>query len=949
MLTVKLKCCKPKIRKQRHYHLEDLQNPQTAEQFKEQIKKHIPEFESSKTVGELYAKFTKAIIEAQETCCRPYNTTGGVTKHVQSVHWNQKLQELLVAKRRANNQIMKLKKRTGKRRKQKELEQLQAKWKHLHKQLQRELKQSRKQNKPAYTTPDIDSDQYVNKKMWKILQKKTKGDTNGAIYQQQIFKETWETTWKQPDTKENKEEKKKLDTWLEKNVVTEYDDPISRQQNKTWRKGHDKLDLGKLMPNSNWGTGISNSETALFRIIEPAEIKNCRIHLLNGKSPGLDGITNEALKHLPDELDNILATLFNRCIREETSLPEQMTIGAIHFTPKHHKDQTQPGNWRPIALLSCLRKLLEKLLTARLSDWIEEKEILGEYQAGFRRGRNCSQQAFILKTLIQHAKRKGKHLICTFLDVTKAFDSISHATLLNKCIKIGLPAPFVQCIKLLLTDLRFYIKNFGPPSNDRNSVCHPFPIERGCPQGGIISPLLYLIYVADLSNNTDIQLLGPKLYYTKVGIIMFADDTALNAMGKTFKEAHSKAQAQLKICENWANENQILFNIGKSYSMHFAPTAKSAPKKKPLLLYSKELPWTKKFTYLGIQITTNTSTKRQAPNDRINAAKENYDNIKVNLLARNITGVTSRAARDLYTMTIVSSMLYGCEITDIEGGNLNTAQDIHKDAARTILGVPYTSIAVWLTYEELGWLRIQSKINQRILNFIGNIFLSHAKLPKEALQYCFENHTDYGNHVECLIDHYDLDKAYTKLQENGKKLSKEPNTKHREEYKKVWEKTVHKAITKKEYEWWSKENNSSERGITIPDNNFGEIGKAQPYIRSNSANASYGFIWRRGFIGPRCKPKADCYFCHKAAKDTPHHLLHECQAPTCKKYQEKILASLPDPKLYNSIELLLGTNDQNLSLPNDNLTTIMDLFFELYRTRCRLRDPHSEGDEYVAY
>ncbi len=111
--------------------------------------------------------------------------------------------------------------------------------------------------------------------------------------------------------------------------------------------------------------------------------------------------------------------------------------------------------------------------------------------------------------------------------------------------------------------------------------------------------------------------------------------------------------------------------------------------------------------------------------------------------------------------------------------------------------------------------------------------------------------------------------------------------------------------------------------------------------------ACYGFIWRRGFIGPRYKTSADCYFCNASEKDTPHHLLHECKDKRCRKFQERIRTCLPDPDLYRKVEQIIGTNSEKITIPDDVTVTILDQLFELYRYSCKLRDPDSDIDDYV--
>ncbi len=242
--------------------------------------------------------------------------------------------------------------------------------------------------------------------------------------------------------------------------------------------------------------------------------------------------------------------------------------------------------------------------------------------------------------------------------------------------------------------------------------------------------------------------------------------------------------------------------------------------------------------------------------------------------------------------------------------------------------------------------------NYPVIHFIGNIHLNHPVLPKLALKYSQEISSDFTGRINQLFKKYKLEAAYKRLIEDGNDLKNNYDhfslcKQQREKLKERWEKTVHSKIAETEYKWWEQENANSPRGQTLNPSDFGRIGKAQAYIRTASHNACYGFIWRRGFIGPRYKTSADCYFCNASEKDTPHHLLHECKDKRCRKFQERIRTCLPDPDLYRKVEQIIGTNSEKITIPDDVTVTILDQLFELYRYRCKLKDPNSDIDDYV--
>ncbi len=214
---------------------------------------------------------------------------------------------------------------------------------------------------------------------------------------------------------------------------------------------------------------------------------------------------------------------------------------------------------------------------------------------------------------------------------------------------------------------------------------------------------------------------------------------------KIFIEVHENRVNKLEEAESNPSFRPNII-MDKSYAMHFPPKRK-CKNKRPLSLAKKKIPWTDKFIYLGIQIS---SKNRLECNGRIKKAKEDLAKIKHILLARSKCGVSPRAARDIYTSTILAAMLYGCEIAELTKKDLDKAEKVHKEAARIILGVPYKEIAAWLTMEELGWMRVQAIIDERTLHFIGNIHLNHPVLPKLALKYSQEISSDFSGRINLL-------------------------------------------------------------------------------------------------------------------------------------------------------------------------------------------------------
>ncbi|GLV35458.1 hypothetical protein CBL_21246, partial [Carabus blaptoides fortunei] len=153
------------------------------------------------------------------------------------------------------------------------------------------------------------------------------------------------------------------------------------------------------------------------------------------KAPGVDLVPNEGLKNLPENWNIILLKLLNNIFEEETIPPPLAKIDLIMSYKK--EDPQDPNNYRPIALICTILKLLTQIIAKRLLTWAESFEILPEAQAGFRRSRSCTDQIFTLNSIVQLQTATNNNTYTIFVDFKDAFDSIDHELLWNKLYLTG--------------------------------------------------------------------------------------------------------------------------------------------------------------------------------------------------------------------------------------------------------------------------------------------------------------------------------------------------------------------------------------------------------------------------------------------------------------------------------------------------------------------------------
>ena len=203
------------------------------------------------------------------------------------------------------------------------------------------------------------------------------------------------------------------------------------------------------------------------------------------------------------------------------------------------------SNYRPISTLGNLSKIFEKVIHKRLMNYLEKFSILSENQNGFRKKKDCLQAATMLWKKIQSNWKSKVKTNCIFVDFKKAFDSVDHKILLQKLYHIGIRGISHKLLEHYLTDRYQFVK-----IEDKCSTIKP--IIRGVPQGSILGPLLFLVYINDLGTDPNWQ----------GDLILYADDTAM------IDELNSNSDDK-NLLQNWMSENRVACNSEKNKICRF--------------------------------------------------------------------------------------------------------------------------------------------------------------------------------------------------------------------------------------------------------------------------------------------------------------------------------------------------------------------------------------------
>ena len=285
-----------------------------------------------------------------------------------------------------------------------------------------------------------------------------------------------------------------------------------------------------------------------FSTVDTNYVKKMISELKSKSSFGHDGVSSILLKHLTPEIFKLLTCIINQSLMTGI-FPDSLKIAKI--SPIYKKEDPHiPDNYRPISLLPVISKVFEKVAFKQVYEYFNDNKLLYKSQYGFRKRHSTELAGLELNDKIVNYLDQGQLPLCIFLDLSKAFDTIDHDILIRKLNFYGIAGNSLNWFESYLTNRKQYVQF-------KESLSSYSMIKTGVPQGSILGPLLFIIYMNDIAQVTD------KFYFT-----IYADDTTLIAPICTFSindkndfaTISRNINSELKVITDWLALNKLSLN-----------------------------------------------------------------------------------------------------------------------------------------------------------------------------------------------------------------------------------------------------------------------------------------------------------------------------------------------------------------------------------------------------
>ena len=447
--------------------------------------------------------------------------------------------------------------------------------------------------------------------------------------------------------------------------------------------------------------------------ISVEEVKAAIKKMKSGKAPGQDGICPEMLK-AEEEVTPIVLQQILQDIWEKETCPDTWRTGTIIKLPKKG-DLGDCNNWRGITLLSLTSKVFCRIILQRIIAAVDT--ILRQEQAGFRKGRSCTDHIFTLRQILEQSHEWNSSLYLVFVDFEKAFDSLHRDSLWKILRHYGIPQKLVQVMKNLY-------ENFECRVIHNNELTEPFSVETGVRQGCILSPILFSLAIDWLMKRvTEEQRRGIQwTLLSSLEDLDYADDIAL--MSHRHQDIHQKTESLSDI----ASTIGLKVNKKKTQVMRINTTSNA-----PVTLDGTPIEDVQEFVYLGSKVTTDGDCNLDV-NTRVSKANQAFAILKP---IWRTTSLSIHTKIKIYKSNVLSVLLYGSECWKTTAAIERKLEVFQNKCLRRILKIFWpNTISNAELHTRTGVKPIHDTIRQHRWRWLGHVCrMPHSSLPRTALHW----------------------------------------------------------------------------------------------------------------------------------------------------------------------------------------------------------------------
>lgn len=421
-----------------------------------------------------------------------------------------------------------------------------------------------------------------------------------------------------------------------------------------------------------------------------SDVRNAMKRLKGGKSDACPGLSSDNFINAGDELCVHLSLFLSALLTCSLAPPAMLESVLVPIPKSRKKSVCDSSNYRSIAISSLIGKILDNLILMQHGDALQTSDL----QFGFKPSHSTTQCTMVMNEVVEYYNSRRTPVFVTLLDASKAFDRVHYVKLFRLLLSRSL------CPLLVRLLLSMYVRQ-SLVVRWQGQLSQSFPCRNGIKQGGVLSPVLFCVYMDELIHRLSVEPFGCRIGHRYVGALTYADDVTLLA------PTRSAMSLMLKVCESFATDYNVMFNGTKSHTIIHSSSRderRSAPK--PFTLNGSPIHVVPQATHLG------TLVGEKAQNDNISRLKRDIT-IRANSLNRLFGHCSSSILVTLFKS--YCSSFYGCPLLNLDE-TVEPLVTSWKKAIKHLLGLSVRTRSCYIPHL-VGLPDLRSVLVSRFFSF----------------------------------------------------------------------------------------------------------------------------------------------------------------------------------------------------------------------------------------